>query len=316
MRSIGVIMIMMVALTLSISGCAKKPGALSGTQPTGLVSASQVNAANARLVIYQAAGYGHLPMSPLQPLRGVPKEITNQGDVQSIVDALNHPDGKAFTRMARNNRLAVVGQNGQVVMYGIGGSTNQGCDITALNSSSKLMPALRLATTRARIARLTLASPVKNLSYHDAGGTTRSASAKNQALQELLAYYSPLVLKGNRRCEASEIQKQAQHTPRFLTVKLAKPDAFDAIVMTKDSEWPPKLYDTNARLERVRFDTITIFSEGNGLSRFAFTDTQSGECLFTDPVNSLRLVKEAQGRNPPVYGPDLFEEVVSTLTKS
>lgn len=306
-------MVMVVALAVSISGCGEKPDALSATQPTELVSANQVNAKDARLVIYQVAGYGHLPMSPLQPLRGVPREITNQSDVQSIVDALNHPDGKAFTRMARNNRLAVVGQNGQVVMYGIGSYTNQGCDITAQDSSSKLMPALRVATTRARIARPTLASPAKSLSYHDTGGPTRSAYGNNQALQELLAHYSPLVLKGNRRCEASEIQTHARHTPRFLTVKLARSEAFDAIVMAKDSEWPPKLYDTSARLERVTFDTITIFSEGSGLARFVFADARSGQCLFTDPVNSFRLLKQAQGRNPAVYGPDLFEEVVSTL---
>ena len=75
------------------------------------------------------------------------------------------------------------------------------------------------------------------------------------------------------------------------------------------------MYDTSARLERVRFDTITVFSESNGLVLFVFTDTQSHGCLFADPVNSLKLVKEAQGRNPPVYGPDLFDGVVSETGK-
>lgn len=313
MKTMGV-MIIMLAFTLSISGCAKNSGS-SGALPTGLMSANQVNKANVRMVVYQIAGYGHLPMSPLQPLRGVPKEITSQGDIQSIVDALNQPTGKAFTRMARNNRLAVVGQNGQVVMYGIAGYTNQGCDITAQDSSSKLMPALRAATTRAQVVKLTLASPVQSVSYHDAGGTTRSVSVGNQALQELLGQYSPLVLKGNRRCKMGEMRQLIQHTPRFLTIKLTKPDAFEAIVGAKDSEWPPNVYDTNSRLERVNFDAITIFSEGNGLARFVFTDTRSNECLFTDSIGALKLVKEAQGRKPPVYGPDLFDEVVSETKK-
>jgi hypothetical protein len=122
-------------------------------------------------------------------------------------------------------------------------------------------------------------------------------------------------LKGNRHCKADEIQQQKQKTPRYLLVKLTKPDAFDAIVAVKDSEWPPKVYDTNSRLERVSFDTITIFSEGNGFARVVFTNTRSNECLFTDPIRSLRLLKEAQGRNPPVYGPDLFDEVVSEIKK-
>jgi len=75
MKIMGV-MIIILAFTLSISGCAKNSGSSSGTLPTGLVSANQVNRANVRMVVYQVAGYGHLPMSPLQPLRGVPKSMS------------------------------------------------------------------------------------------------------------------------------------------------------------------------------------------------------------------------------------------------
>ncbi len=291
-------MCIMMGLMLLTAGC--------GNRPNG--------AADIRMVVCQS-GIGFLPMPPQTPLRWPPQQITAQTDIAAILDAVDHPDGKAFTRFARNTRLAFVRKNGQVVMYGIARGGLIGCDIAPDKSSKKLSPALMAALTQAQIVKLTLASPIKSLSYHDAGGATKSASTRNQALQELLGYYSPIVLKGNHRCKASEIQKQVKRTPRFLTVKLAKPDTFDAIVWTKESEWPPNLYDTNSRLEKIRFDTITIFSESNGLSRFVFTDTQSGECLFTDPVRSLKLVKEAIGRNPPVYGPDLFEEVVSTLTK-
>lgn len=255
-------------------------------------------------------------MPSTMSLRGKPYQITSLTDVRAIADALNHPDRKGVSRMARNNRLAVIHNDGTVVIYGITAPSNVfGCDITTTSGSKKLGSALIAALNRARVVKLTLASPIRNASYHDAGGTTHSVSVGNQALQELMGQYSPLVLKGNRRCKMGKMQQLVQHTPRFLTVKLTKPDTFEAIVMTKESEWPPKVYDTNARLERVKFDTITIFSEGSGLTRFVFTDTQSNECLLADPVRSLRLVKEAQGRNPPVYGPDLFDEVVSGMKK-
>jgi hypothetical protein len=308
---------LMIALMLLTAGCGKKSG---NTQLNGLLtSTNSVNTAGVQMVVYQVAGYGHLPMPQQQSLRGSPREITHKDDVRVIVDALNNPDGKAFTRIARNNRLALVGQNGQVLIYGIGGGMIQGCDITAHKSSTKLPSVLRTATARARIVVLAPASSIQSISYHEAGSNRleeSTAVAKSQTLlKELFRCYSPLALKGNRHCEAHDVHNHAQRVSSFLTVRLSKPDAIDAIVATGDTEWPPEVYDTSARLEEFRFDTITIFSEGKGLARFVFTDTQSGKCLFTDPVKSLRLVKEAQGRNPPVYGPDLFEEVISEMKK-
>lgn len=313
MKTRGMMSIVMV-ITLSICGCGRNSVLSSGAQPSGLVTANQINMPGVRMVIYQVAGYGHLPMSALQPLRGAPRAVTSQGDIRSIVDALNQPTGKAFTRMARNNRLAIVGQNGQVIMYGIGGYTIQGCDITAQESSSKLMPALRAAITRAGVTKLTLATPIRSVSYHTAGAV-KPVSPGHAALKELLGQYSPLALKGNRRCKAGDIRQLTQRSARFLTVELGRPDAFETVVVDKDVEWPPSIYAANAHLERVSFDTITILSEGNGLVRFAFSDSRSNECLSSDPVRSLRLEREAQGRNPPVYGPDLFDEVVSHIKK-
>lgn len=305
---------LMMALTLLTAGCGKRAG---NTQFNGLLtSANSINTTGVQMVVYQVAGHGHLPMPQQQPLRGLPREITRKDDVQVIVDALNKPDGKAFTRMARNNRLALVGQNGQVVMYGIGGSVIQGCDVTAHKSSTKLPSALRMATARAQIVTLAPTSSVQSIKEGSRRQFASIAVAKSQTLlKELFACYSPLALKGNRHCEARDVQNHAQRVPGFLTVKLAKPDAIDAIVSTEDTEWPPETYDTSARLEHVKFDTITVFHEDNGRVRFVFTDSKGNDCLFTDPVNSLKLVKEAQGHNPPVYGPDLFNEVISMLTK-
>lgn len=308
------IIIMPLAIALLTAGCAKKPGG-SMQSSSFVASAGLANVADIGMIVYQPAGFGHLPMPQRMPLRSKPMLITASPDITAIFNAVSQPDGKAQTREARNNRLAFIGRKGQIVMYGITTPTIYGCDIAREQSSEKLGPALTTALKRAKVVKLTLTSPVQSVSYHNAGTVTRAVAVENQALQELLGQYSPLVLKGNRRCIADEIQRQIQKTPRCLSVKLTKPDAFDAIVITEESEWPPKVYDANARLERVEFDTITIFSEGNGLARFVFTDTRSNECLFTDPVRSLRLVKEAQGRNLPVYGPDLFDEVVSEIKK-
>lgn len=297
-------MCFVIALTLLVAGC----GRMSS------------NASDVRMVVYQSAGYGFLPMPSNMPLRGHPYLITARGDAQAIVDALNHPDRKGVSRMARNNRLAVVREDGTVMMYGVtAADTINPCDITVDRSSRRLSMVLPAALTRALVAKLTPASPVKSVSYHAAGGKkqlTPAAIAKTQALlKELMKCYCPLALKGNRHCEARDVRNHAQRAPVFLTVRLAKPDAFDVIVATGTAGWPPAVYDTSGRLEQVHFETITVFQEDKGRVRFVFTDSKSSDCLFTDPVDSRRLVKQAQGHNPPVYGPDLFDEAVSSLTK-
>jgi hypothetical protein len=289
----------LLALAFVTTGCAKRPGV-----------------AGVRMVVYQRAGLGHLPM-PWKPLRGQPWEIISRGDVQAITDALNHPDGKAFTRMGRNDRLAIVGQDGRVTIYGITSPDPivGGCDITPHQSSRKLVTALPAALARARVVKLALASPVQSLSYHDAGGTTRQAPANSRALQELLGHYSPLALKGNVRCDLNFVQDYSRRVLTYFEVKLSKPSTFEAVIVPKDMAWPPEVRDTSARLEKVEFDIVRVFHEARGSVRFVFIDSRSGNCLFTDPVNSLRLVKKAQGRTPPVYGPDLFDELASAATK-
>jgi len=270
------------------------------------------------MVIYQS-GTGFLPMPSQKPLYWPPQEIAAQSDVAAILDGVNHPDSKAFTRFARNNRLAFVRNNGQVVMYGIAPGGFLGCDITRDESSKKLGPGLPAALARAQVVKFAPTSPILSVSYHDSGTDRQVPSAaiarSKKLLLELLNCYSPLALKGNKHCGASEVRDYAKRMPRFLTIRLAKPDSFEAIVATKEIEWPPDTYDTSSRLEQVGFDTITAFSESNGLTRFIFADSKSNEYLFADPVNSLRPVKEAQGHNPRVYGPDLFDEVVSEMRK-
>ena len=269
MRHAAQMMLALAFLCCVCAGCARRSGGTRSDglpQDTGLAGQSDV-----RMVVYQAAGFGHLPMPPQMSLRGRPRQTTAQKGVAAIFDAVNQPDGKAQTREARNNRLAFVARDGSVAVFGITVPTTvYGSDITAEHSSKTLGTALKAAMARASIVELAPVSPVQSVSYHDGSGSSPLATGvKNPApLRELLACYSPLALKGNRPCKAVEVRKQAQRTPRFLTIKLAKPDALDAIVEAKDTDWPPKVCDTSARLEKLEFDTITVFHENDGLARF------------------------------------------------
>lgn len=167
----------------------------------------------------------------------------------------------------------------------------------------------------AGVVKFTPASPTQSVTLQSGVNASRPLHVSNPAtLYELLSHYSPLALKGNRRCRTDELRRHSREVPHFIAVRLKRPDTFEAVVASRNQEWPPNVYDSSTRLEQVKFDTITVFHEGHGLARFVFTDTQTNECLFSDPVGSLRLVKEAQGRNPPVFGPDLFDELVSQIT--
>lgn len=300
---------------LVVGGCGRKSN--GGTQLAGLVTTRGLaNAGDIRMIVYQPAGFGPLPMPSQMPLRGEPLKITAPSDVMAIFDAVNVPSGHAETRQARNNRLALIGRTGEVVVFGITTPTIYGCDITREHASAKLGPALISALKRAKIAKFALTSPVQSATYRNGAGASCPIQVTNRAmLYELLSHYSPLALKGNRRCRTDELRRHSRRVPHFITVRLARPDTFEAVVASRNQEWPPNVYDSSTRLEQVKFDTITVFHEGNGLVRLVFTDTQTNECLFSDPVGSLRLLKAAQGRNPPVYGPDLFDQVVAEMKK-
>lgn len=265
-----------------------------------------------QMVVFQAADDWHTaPGGPI--LKGEPKSITAGDKIAAIVDAIKNPDGRAQTRFYRNTRLAIIAKNGGIVTFGITGATVFGCDITPHKSSKKLGKTLLEALPQAQVVRLELGSPIKDVSYNEPGKKKQlDLKTVEKPLVELLKLYKPLVLRGNRRCNASDIVDHAKNYPEFITVKLAKPDSFDAVVVVQDASWPPETYNTNTRLEQVRFDTITIFDEIDDQVRFVFNDSAGNQCLFTAHMKSLRVVKEAQGRNPAVYGSDLFNDVVST----
>ncbi len=274
------------------------------------------------MVVYQSVGLGCLPISPKTPLRWLPFRITDQRDVAAIYDAVNHPDNKGMSIFWRNHCLAFVGQNGDVAMFVITTPSILGSAITFDRSSKKLGPTLRAAEARALVPKLALNSPVQSVAYHDLRGSrdvTPSVSRKNRRLlQDLLGCYSPLALKGNELCKSEDVQKFARRVPIFLVVKLTKADEFDAIVAQKKTDWETKTFDTSLRLQRVSFDTITIFRQYEGYALFAFTDSKSNKCLFTNPVISVTPLKVSRpvSRRGPVYGPDLFNQMISAMKGS
>lgn len=277
--------------------------------------------AGGRMAVYQAAGAGPLPVSSLKPLAGQPRQITSRKDVQAIADALNHPDREGVSRMGRNNRLAVVSQNGTVVMFGITGPDPVcPCDVSTSQGSRRLSTALLSALAEAQHVTLAPASPISSLSYQGANGSDQiagvSLAKRAGLLREIFGCYSPLALKGNRRCGTREVQDYASRVPDHLTIKLVQPESMETIIETRLIQWPPEVCDRSARLTRVRYDTITVFHESGGQVRFAFSDSVRGRCLFTDPVGSRRCVKPASGRTPPVYGPDLFDEMVKDIRRA
>jgi hypothetical protein len=298
----------MVTWTMTIAflaavctGCADKSGLLSG----GPAGRSDI-----QMIVYQnQLGYWS------------PEQITQQKDIDAIYDAVNHPDGKSTSMMPRTHYLAFVKRDGSIILYATTPGLN-GVDITADRSSKILGPALRAAEAQARTSRLTLTSPVQSVVYYDSHGNkdlTAAVSGGNRALlQELLGCYSPLTLKGNQLCKSDSVRSYMQKTPVFLTIKLAKPDEFDAIIAQKKTGWDLKTYDTSLRMQHVNFDTITIFRESAGYARFVFTDNKSNECLFTETVKSMTLLKSSRPltRRGAAYGPDLFNKVVSLIEKS
>lgn len=310
---------LMVLATAVLAGCGSTGGLL---ERAGIASPSDV-----RMVVFQRAGYGHLPMNLTFPMRGQPAATSDAAQVKAFYEAINNPDGKAWTRDSRNNRLAFVTQDGQVIMFGFGGGRpvkDQGPDITAEHSSSKLMTAmLRLAHGKRQSVTIPGAQVLRirlNIGRQITAGSTQFANA--EALwRDLISCYSPLNLKGNLRCSMEEVRRHVRQAPQYLEVTLPKPAEFKAIVGPTSSTWPPSRYDTKSMFEDISYDHVYVLDvpvlspSMNRLVRFAFVDNKTGDCLITDPVDPRKLTKKARGRQPAVYGPDLFAELVSMIQR-
>lgn len=315
------LMVAAAAVLSALAGCGASGGLL---QRAGIADPSDV-----RMVVFQGAGYGHLPMNPTYPLRGTPASTTDAAQIKAFYDAVNNPDGKAWTRQARNNRLAFVTKSGRVIMFGFGGGRpvkGQGPDITAKHSSAALMTAM-LGVARAKRQPAVLPKAQISSIRLNSGKQLTPADpqfAKSEALWlQLIGCYSPLNLKGNTRCSSQDLQASLRRAPQCLEVTLSKPARFEAIILPANATWPPDYYDSNGASQTIQYDRAyaldvpipnrAMFPNVSRLVRFAFVDSKTNDCLITDPIDPRRVAKKAHGRQPAVYGPDLFGEAVSAV---
>jgi len=311
---------LMVAATAVLSALAGRGASGGLLQRAGIADPSDV-----RMVVFQGAGYGHLPMNPAYPLRGTPAATTDAAQIKAFYDAVNNPDGKAWTRQARNNRLVFVTKRGRVIVFGFGGGRpvkGHGPDITAKHSSAALMTAM-LSVARAK--RQSAVLPRARISSIRLNNGKRLMPAdpqfvKSEALwQQLISCYSPLNLKGNVRCSIQDLQGSLRQAPHYLEVTLSSPAKFEAIILPANATWPPDYYDRTGALNTIQYDRAyvldvpipnkTMFPNVSRLVTSAFADSKTGKCLFADPIDTRKVVKKAHGRQTAVHGRDSFGEM-------
>ena len=308
---IAVIWVVMILLAVWVG---------STQQPyLALLGAGVLHPMSVRMVVFQPAGLSHWPGPGDMPTPKSSRVIADAADIRTILRCLAHPDGRAFTRMQRNNCLAVVTRRGGVVTFFITGNAVSGCDVTSHQSSSKLWPALSAALNGARDPRFDLASPVGSLSYEDAEGRAvvsgKDVLRLRGQLRQLLLCYNPYDLQGNRQLKTAEINEELHPKVPRVIVRLVKAATVEAIVVHGHGDWPRNVCDTSSRVESIRFDTIYAFHESRGAVRIVFIDSRRGRCLWTRPVNSLQVVKKAQGRELPLYGTDTFNLLAARMRK-
>lgn len=307
---------LIMGLLLLASGCGRMPGA-------GLLVNNGISSPNeVRYVVYQASGWT-MPQPQLLPLRR-PIKITDKAAIEAFYNALNHPAGGPKPKIAPNTRVGFVANNGRVAIFAVGGSQG-GCESCDANLGP--VTSMAFATPKQReFDTTTVATGVlTQLTYHSRGGIvvlkpgTRLTRLES-TWTELLRTYNPLSLRGNVYCSQQELKRFLAWTPEYVKVELKKPVAYKAIIVPPDLDpkWPPSRGDSRSTLTSLRYDTVYVArlpETRREFVRFIFSLSSTGECIATDAVHP-RTVTGYSGRGQPSFGPDLFEGVVSTLTRS
>ena len=295
---------------------------LGGCSGGGLVQRNGIGSVgDVQFVIYQTSVWT-MPQPPLYPLQA-PSRIEERAAIQAFYDAMNHPTGALQLAVAPNCRLGFVTRDGRVAMFAVGGA---GSDCESCRAD--LTRALKMAFTGSKAKPGRTAIPpgaLARLTYHPGKGSrsislgpgTRLAGMEKQ-WRYLLETYDPLSLRGNVRASQKELRKFLAWAPTYVEARLSKPILFEAIVVPPDLDpkWPPPHGDNRARLEKVEYDTIYVARLPGTRSkfvRFGFVSSRTGDCVLTDAVYPKVIVRREGNRG--IYGPDLFDEVVSALTK-
>ncbi|MGQ9455317.1 MAG: hypothetical protein ACUVRS_10395 [Armatimonadota bacterium] len=277
----------------------------SGTQAHGLLaSAGFANASDVSFVV-------------LQP--GDVFKVTDATTVGQLYNAVNQPDRDFVSKMARNRLLAFVGNGGSTayVVYSDGG------DLTAHQGSSKLMPLVRQVYRNPAYKDATHI-PTGGLSEVRVIGSGKTTVASQKSGQRwkpaqasavsLIELWNPNDLHGCRRVTKNEVDALSS---RYVEMRFARPTSFKTFIVPKDFEWwsPPESVESRVKYEDVRSNLVRVASVQPGQMRLAFEIGSGGTWVLSPALSTKKFLgytPQGQAR----FGADLFEEVVSTLTKS
>ncbi len=309
------VMVFLSAMTIAFSvGCGKTPS-------TGLVAGNGISdPKDVQFVISQSSTWT-TPQPQLFPLQR-PHRITDGAAIKAFYDALNHPKGTLMPKTASNSRLAFVAKNGRVAMFAVGGGED--CESCRADLSAAFRLALSSPEDRKFDETTVPPARLSRLEYHSGGSVITLARAVQLTKVEkpwtqLLGTFNPLSLRGNVLCNSPELKRFLAWATEYLEAELKKPVTFEAIVVPPDLDpnWPPKKGDSRASLRELECSKIYVARLPQTRSKFVrfFFVLKTGDCLATDAVDPRAILNYSGKFGQPVYGPDLFEEVVSEIKK-
>ncbi len=318
MKSKRVVTIVMSIITILMlcCGCNRIPIAGSGLLASnGVASPGQV-----KYVIYQNSTWT-TPQPQLFPLLR-PYKITDVTAIEAFYNALNNPSGGLLPMTASNSRLGFITKDGRVVIFAVGGAESE-------SAKADLSAPLKLAfaTTKQQYDTTTVpVGQVANLSYISKSGKPITLTSGNRfsdaerIWHQLLSTYNPLSLRGNVHFAPQELKRFLAWVPEYVEVKVKKPVGYKAIVVPQDLDpkWPPRKGDNRSNLKALEYDTVYVTRLPETRSqyvRFIFSSSTTGDCLATDAVDPRAITGYNGKFGRATFGPDLFKEVVSEMTK-
>lgn len=296
----------------------------SNTPSTGLlVSQGIPNPNQVQYVIYQTSTWT-TPQPQLFPLNR-PLMVTDRAGVAAFYDALNHPSGGLKPKTAPNARVGFVARSGRVVIFAVGGSY-RGCVSCDADIATATRAAFASPGQRHFNATSVPSGTLVSLVHYRQGGSavTLKPGARfvrvEKTWRQLLGTYNPLNLRGNVHCSPQELRRFLAWVPEYVEAKVKKPITYDAIVVPPGLEpnWPPLRGDKGSSLKTLEYDTVYVArlpETRKQFVRFVFSSSATGDCLATDAVDPRAIVNYSAKSGQPIFGPDLFNQVVSELGK-
>jgi hypothetical protein len=248
-----------------------------------------------------------------------PAVITDRADIEAIAHALNHLDDARGERMTLTGLLVLVQDDGRVKEFRVSDARCQEIGIDYEHKSSMLSSALSKAIPRSRPVGLVLEVPMDTVSLVGGDGTgtisVRPTSDVEKMIRELLTCWSPYDSIGSHVMTQSRLAEVARYLSPRVTIGLGRSAMMEAL-LRPPFRWTPEEMAQCGRVQQLRYDTIEAIREGRGSVFLAFVDTESGTCLVTNRVCSLKILRDDPAKPYPDYGPDLFDALVSAVRAS